>query len=427
MSRSEELFTRAVIRIPGGVNSPVRAFRAVGGNPVFIREGKGAVVTDEDGKEYIDCLCSWGPLILGHAHPRILEAIAKAAAKGTSFGMPTAAEVEMAETIAGIVPSVEMVRLVNSGTEATMSAVRLARAATGRRTIIKFEGCYHGHGDSFLVKAGSGAATLGVPSSPGVPPALAALTLNATYNDLKSVEQLFDENKNEIAAVIVEPVAGNMGVVLPEPGFLAGLKDLTSRNGALLIFDEVITGFRLGLGGAQGAFGVAPDLSTFGKIIGGGLPVGAYGGSKEIMRLLAPSGPVYQAGTLSGNPLAVAAGLETLKILKEENPYPELEARADRLYAGLKQIASVLRLPAQFNHTASMGTVFFTGDPVRDWPTASKSDTERYAVFFREMLRGGVYLAPAQYEAGFISTAHTDAHIGRILEAAEGAFKAAAG
>jgi glutamate-1-semialdehyde 2,1-aminomutase len=426
MHRSRDLHARALQRIPGGVNSPVRAFHAVGGDPLYIASGRGNRVTDVDGRSYIDGVGSWGPLILGHAHPRVIEAIARVAATGTTFGAPTELEVRLAETIARLMPAVAKVRLVSSGTEAAMSAIRLARAFTGRDKIVKFEGCYHGHADSFLVKAGSGAATFGQPSSPGVPAALAAETLNAPYNDLAAVQRLFEAWPQAIAGVIVEPVAGNMGVALPEPGFLAGLRQLTTAHGALLVFDEVITGFRLGLGGAQAHYGVVPDLTVLGKIIGGGLPVGAFGGRAEIMDRLAPLGPVYQAGTLSGNPLAVAAGLATLEVLEAEPPYAGLATRMDRLGAGLRQAAAAAGVDVCVNAVASMGTLFFQPGPVRSWDDAARSDTRRYARFHRHMLEAGVYLAPSQYEALFLSAAHTDDDVDRIVAAAAAAFAALA-
>jgi glutamate-1-semialdehyde 2,1-aminomutase len=418
MSRSDELHEQATKVIPGGVNSPVRAFRSVGGSPLTIAGGRGSRVTDADGREYIDCVCSWGPLVLGHAHPAVIDAVKEAAEQGTSFGAPTERELRLAEKIVALVPGIEKVRLVNSGTEATMSAVRLARAATGRDAIIKFEGCYHGHADSFLVKAGSGAATFGQPSSPGVPEALAAQTLNATFNDLASVERLLDAHPGEIACIIVEPVAGNMGVVPPAEGFLPGLRDLTTQHGALLIFDEVITGFRLGLGGAQAFYGVTPDLTTLGKIIGGGLPVGAFGGPAGLMDRMAPDGPVYQAGTLSGNPLATAAGLATLDVLETEAPYERMDALAAKLCAGLAGGAGAAGIDVTVNGVASMGCAFFAKGPVRNYQDAAASDTELFARFHRGMLQRGVYLAPSQFEAFFVSAAHTGEDVGCIVQAA---------
>jgi len=418
MSRSEQLYDEARKYIPGGVNSPVRAFRSVGGKPVFIQSGSGSRIRDVDGKEYVDCVMSWGPLILGHARPEVLEAVEKAARGGTSFGAPTEREIELARMIVETVPGIEKVRLVNSGTEATMSAVRLARGATGRDKIIKFEGCYHGHADGFLIKTGSGALTLGQPSSPGVPASLAADTLNATYNDLESVRALFEEYPDRIACVIVEPVAGNVGVLLPDDGFLAGLRELTRSNGALLIFDEVITGFRLAPGGAQQCFGVTPDLTTLGKIIGGGLPVGAYGGRADLMDMIAPDGPVYQAGTLSGNPLAVAAGIATLEILKRDNPYGRMFEMSRKLFMGLVDGAKRAGYELTVNYMGSMGCGFFTPGPVRLYSDAMKSDTALFGEFHRRMLDAGVYLAPSQFEACFVSAAHTDEDIDLILGAA---------
>ncbi len=440
--RSAAFFERACRVIPGGVNSPVRAFRAVGGGPLFLRRGQGAKVWDEDGREYLDLVSSWGPLILGHAHPAILEAIERAARDGTSFGAPTLAEVEFAETIVSAVPSIEMVRLVSSGTEATMSAVRLARGYTGRDLIIKFEGCYHGHGDAFLIQAGSGAATFGHPSSPGVTAGTARDTLNAPYNDLAAVEALCAEYRGQIAAIIVEPVAANMGCVLPEPdflevravsvagregmitggnisepGFLRGLREICDREGALLIFDEVITGFRLAYGGAQERFGVRADLTTLGKIVGGGLPVGAYGGPREIMKSLAPEGPVYQAGTLSGNPLAVAAGRAMLACLRDGAVYKKLESLGERLRAGMERNIRALGAPASWISIASLGCLYFHAGPVRSWAEAKRADTKRFGIYFCEMLRQGIYLAPSQFEAGFLSAAHTDEDVDEIIAA----------
>lgn len=412
-TNSEKAFTRAQKIIPGGVNSPVRAFGGVGGNPVFFASGKGAYVTDIDGNQYLDFVGSWGPLILGHAFPAIVDAVQKAAALGTSFGAPTEQESELAEMIVSMVPSVEQVRLVNSGTEATMSAVRLARGFTGRDLIIKFEGCYHGHGDSFLIAAGSGALTLGVPNSPGVTPGTAADTLLATYNDLGSVESILQKHSGKVAALIVEPVAGNMGVVPPGDGFLKGLRDLTQKHGVVLIFDEVITGFRLGRGGAQEKYGVMPDMTTMGKTIGGGLPVGAYGGRKDIMSHISPTGPVYQAGTLSGNPLATAAGLATLKAIQSDKDfYAKLEQKAQRLADGLLTGCEKAGVSAVCNQVGSMMTLFFTKEEaVADYATAKKCDTARHARYFHAALDGGVYLAPSQFEAAFVSAAHTDEDI----------------
>jgi glutamate-1-semialdehyde 2,1-aminomutase len=424
MSRSSDLFDEAKKYIPGGVNSPVRAFKAVGGQPLFIARGKGSTIVDVDAQEYIDCVMSWGPLILGHGHPAIIEAITSAANDGTSFGAATEREVEMAKLIAELVSGITKVRLVNSGTEATMAAVRLARGATGRNKILKFEGCYHGHGDGFLVKAGSGVLTYGISGSPGVPPAVAAETVVAPFNDLKSVERMFGHYEGQIACVIVEPIAGNMGVVLPNPGFLEGLRDICSEEGALLIFDEVISGFRLGLGGAQQYFNVIPDITTLGKIIGGGLPVGAYGGGADIMDQLAPDGPIYQAGTLSGNPLAVAAGLAALGELKKEGVYEGLNNRSKRLFDGLRDIAEGAKFPICVNSIGSMGTMFFGVKSVSTYEEAIASDTQRFAKFHQEMLSRGIYLPPSQFEAFFLSTAHGDKEIDAILSAAKEAIAA---
>jgi len=422
---SDRLFARARTLIPGGVNSPVRAFASVGRNPLFIAKARGSSLWDADGNRFIDYVGSWGPMILGHAHERVVEAVRKTAMDGTSFGAPTELEVRMAELLTRIVPSIEMVRMVSSGTEATMSAIRLARAFTGREKIIKFEGCYHGHGDAFLIKAGSGAMTLSVPDSPGVPAGVAAGTLTAGYNDLASVHGLLEAHRGSVAAVIVEPVVGNMGCVPPAPGFLEGLRTLCTREGILLIFDEVMTGFRLARGGAQELYGIRPDLTTLGKIIGGGLPVGAYGGRKEVMALVAPSGPVYQAGTLSGNPLAMAAGYETLQIIGEDRDfYQHLESKCARLAAGIQQVIDERTLPITQNRVGSMSTIFFTKSAVRDYASALTADREKYGLFFREMLERGVYLAPSQFEAGFVSIAHSEADIDRTVEAARGALRA---
>jgi glutamate-1-semialdehyde 2,1-aminomutase len=423
IEQSRRLYARAKEIIPGGVNSPVRAFGRVGGQPIFIKRARGATVWDADGTAYLDYVGSWGPMILGHAHPAIEEQVAIALTGGTSFGAPTAAEVELAELVVGMVPSIEVVRLVNSGTEATMSAVRLARAATGRSVMIKFRGGYHGHADSFLVEAGSGAATIGVPSSPGVTPGTAADTLNADYNDLSSVEALFGAQPDAVACVIVEPVAGNMGCVPPQPGFLEGLRALCDRSGTLLIFDEVMTGFRVAAGGAQERFGVIPDLTTLGKVLGGGLPVGAYGGREDLMRMVAPDGPVYQAGTLSGNPLATAAGLAALRYL-HANPdvYRHLESLSDRLADGIDQAISAGNgtgpFPLCWNRVGSMGSLFFARGPVTDWVTAAHADVDRFTRWFHAMLERGIYLAPSPFEAGFISAAHSEADIDRTVEAA---------
>jgi len=424
--RSDALFEQAKRRIPGGVNSPVRAFKSVGRNPVFIQRAAGSKIWDVDGNEYIDYVGSWGPMILGHAHPRVVEALKRAIKDGTSFGAPTELEINVAELICAMVPSIDMVRMVNSGTEATMSAIRLARAFTNREKIIKFEGCYHGHGDSFLIKAGSGAMTLNVPDSPGVTTGVAAGTLNATYNDLVSVRALVAQNPGQVAAIIVEPVVGNMGCVPPQPGFLEGLRALCTKEGILLIFDEVMTGFRLARGGAQELFDIRPDLTTLGKIIGGGLPVGAYGGKREIMEMVAPSGPMYQAGTLSGNPLAMSAGYETLRILQEEKDfYVELEQKASRLADGIRDAIKGLGLSLVQNRVGSMSTLFFTDKPVTNYKSAAASDTARFGLYFREMLRQGIYMTPSQFEAGFVSIAHTDADIDRTLEANEEALRLA--
>ncbi|MGI8567464.1 MAG: glutamate-1-semialdehyde 2,1-aminomutase [Pyrinomonadaceae bacterium] len=419
---SENLFARAVKLIPGGVNSPMRAFRGFGGTPRFIASARGATMTDVDGREYIDYVGSWGPMILGHADPEVIEALHEALARGTSYGAPTELEIEVAEEIINAVPSIEMVRMVNSGTEATMSALRLARGVTSRHKIVKFEGCYHGHGDSLLVKAGSGVATLGLPDSPGVPPAVAANTLTAPFNDAAALEQIFDEHGRDIAACIIEPVVGNMGCVAPEEGYLQLLRDITRRHGALLIFDEVMTGFRLARGGAQKVFGVTPDITTLGKIIGGGLPVGAYGASREIMEHVAPAGPVYQAGTLSGNPLAMTAGLVTLKRLRDSSTYERLERAGARLTAGMSDAAREAGVETVTNRVGSMWTTFFTNQAVTNWTTASQSDRELYGKFFHAMLAQGVYLAPSQFESGFIGIMHTDEMIDRTIEAARRAF-----
>jgi glutamate-1-semialdehyde 2,1-aminomutase len=418
VGRSEELYRESLRYMPGGVNSPVRAFRGLDVAPRFIVEGKGSRIRDEDGREYIDYIGAYGPLILGHGHPAVIEAVERALARGTSFGAPTALELQLAKKVCALMPSVESVRMVSSGTEATMSAIRLARAATGRDGILKFEGCYHGHGDSFLIRAGSGALTFGVPDSPGVPGALASLTAIARYNDLGSVARIFEAQKGHIAALIVEPVAGNMGVVRPAEGFLQGLRDLCDRAGALLVFDEVMTGFRVAPGGAQELYGVRPDLTTLGKVIGGGLLVGAYGGRRDLMELVSSSGPVYQAGTLSGNPLAMAAGLAQLDALEESNGWERLERSGSYLEKGLLGILSELSLPFAVNRVGSMLTLFFSEGPVSDFETATRSDTRRHAVFFREMLERGVHLPPSQYEALFISLAHETEDLDRTLEAA---------
>jgi glutamate-1-semialdehyde 2,1-aminomutase len=410
--KSEALFRRAVEHIPGGVNSPVRAFRSVGGQPVFIARGEGSHLIDADGNRYIDYVGSWGPLLLGHRHPEILAALERALTIGTSFGAPTEQEIELADAIIDAVPSIEMVRLVNSGTEATMSAIRVARGFTGRDLIVKFEGCYHGHVDSLLVKAGSGMATLGIADTQGVPKAFCDTTIALPYNSLEALEAAFAAHGANIAAVIVEPVVGNMGCVPPLPGYLEGMRAITARHGALLIFDEVMTGFRVAFGGAQQRYGIRPDLTTLGKVIGGGLPVGAYGGRKDIMSKVAPAGPVYQAGTLSGNPLAVAAGLAMLRHLKA---HPEIY---DRLEAMGARIAAAAHAGMTVNRVGSMFTFFFTDGPVTDWESAKKCDTARFGKFFRAMLEQGVYLAPSQFEAAFLSAAHTDDDVARTIAAA---------
>lgn len=420
--RSEELFKRAERVIPGGVNSPVRAFRAVGRTPLFIREAAGAQITDADGNSYIDYVGSWGPMILGHAHPAVIETIRAAASRGTSYGAPTELEIELATEIISAFPSIERVRLTSSGTEAAMSAIRLARGFTGRDRIVKFEGCYHGHSDSLLVKAGSGLATFGTPDSAGVPADFARNTIVVPYNDAQALSAIFEEQGSQIACVIIEPVAGNMGCVPPRSGYLESVREITLRHGALLIFDEVITGFRLAYGGAQELYGVTPDLTCLGKIIGGGLPVGAFGGRAEVMDRIAPLGPVYQAGTLSGNPLAVSAGLAILKLLKATNPYGQLDRLAERLEQGLRNAATEAGVPASVNRVGSMLTAFFTGDPVTDWPSAKSSDTQQYARFFRVMLEEGVCLAPSQFECAFVSISHTEELIDKTIEAARSAM-----
>lgn len=424
--RSEQLYQRACKLIPGGVNSPVRAFKSVGRSPIFIKKALGSRLWDEDGHSYIDYVGSWGPMILGHAYGPIVEAVQKAVLDGTSYGAATELEIEMAEQIVKMVPSVDMVRMVNSGTEATMSAIRLARAYTGREKIIKFAGCYHGHADSFLIKAGSGALTLGVPDSPGVAAPVAAGTLTAQFNSSESVQQLLESCEGQVAAVIVEPVVGNMGCIPPKPGFLKALRDLCTKHGAVLIFDEVMTGFRLAPGGAQQLYGIKPDLTTFGKIIGGGLPVGAYGGRKEIMSMVAPLGPMYQAGTLSGNPLAMAAGLVALRTLHEKPEiYKTLEHLSARLEEGLNKIIKQYQLPLTQNRVGSMFTLFFTDKQVEDYDSAVTSDKQRFAVYFNAMLERGIYLAPSQFEAAFMSAAHTENDIDGTLSAAEASLRLA--
>jgi glutamate-1-semialdehyde 2,1-aminomutase len=423
IQKSNELFQKAQKILPGGVDSPVRAFRAVGGQPLFIEKGKGPYLYDVDGNRYIDYVLSWGPLILGHANPEVVAAIKQAAEWGTSYGAPSPLELELAQLVQKFMPGIEMLRFVNSGTEATMTALRLARAYTKRNKIVKFEGCYHGHADLLLVQAGSGVATLGLPDSPGVPPATVQDTLVARYNDLELVRQLFQTYPEGIAAVIVEPVAGNMGVVPPQDRFLQGLRQITTEYGALLIFDEVMTGFRVHPGGAQTLYSVQPDLTTLGKVIGGGLPVGAYGGKAEIMSLIAPVGPVYQAGTLSGNPLAMSAGIATLKALERPGVWDTLEALSHKLTVGIGQAAKDAGIPVWQNRVGTMFATFFTENPVQDWPSAKDSDTGLFSRFFRGMLEKGVYLAPSQFEAGFISTMHDDSVIDATLEASRNVFK----
>lgn len=425
MSRSEQLFTRAARHIPGGVNSPVRAFRAVGGTPVFIERAEGAYLYDCDGNRYTDYVLSWGPMIMGHNHPEVREAVRRQAEKGLSYGAPTELEVELAAAICALVPNMDLVRMVNSGTEATMSAIRLARGYTGRDLIVKFEGCYHGHCDSLLIKAGSGALTLGVPSSPGVPAALAQYTLTLTYNDVEGLRAAFAEHGARIAGLIVEPVTGNMNCVLPCPEFLSALREVCTESGAVLILDEVMTGFRFGTHGAQGHFGVQADLTCLGKVVGGGLPVGAFGGKGEIMQQIAPLGPVYQAGTLSGNPIAMAAGLATLEIISRPGFYAPLFARTRALCAGLQAAADKAGVPFTTNHAGTMFGGFFTAaERVANYADVMACDTDRFARFFHHMLDRGVYLAPASYEAGFMSSAHTDADIEQTVDAAAAAFAA---
>ncbi len=423
IQKSIELFQAAQALLPGGVDSPVRAFRAVGGQPLFIRRGAGPYLFDVDGNRFVDYVLSWGPLIAGHAHPQVVQAIQAAALDGTSFGAPSPLEIELAQVITRRMPAIEMLRFVNSGTEATMSALRLARAYTRRDKIVKFEGCYHGHADLLLVQAGSGVATLGLPDSPGVPHDTVKDTLVAIYNDLDSVAALFRQYPGQIAAVIVEPVAGNMGVVPPVEGFLPGLRALTEQHGALLIFDEVMTGFRVHPGGAQALYGLRPDLITLGKVIGGGLPVGAYGGRREIMQMVAPAGPMYQAGTLAGNPLAMSAGLATLRLIEPPAVWEALEAVARRLEAGIAQAARRAGIPVCQTRVGTMFTTFFSETPPRNWTTVKQADTARFGRFFQAMLERGVYLAPSQFEAGFISTAHTSEAIDQTVEAAFQAFQ----
>lgn len=424
ITRSQQLFEQAQTLLPGGVNSPVRAFRGVGGTPRFIGRGEGSTLIDVDGNRYIDYVLSWGPLILGHAQPEIVAALQSAVANGTSYGAPNPYEVELAQLVTEMMPSIEMVRFVNSGTEATMSVLRLARAFTGREKIIKFNGNYHGHADYLLVAAGSGVATLGLPDSPGVPANTVSNTLSAEYNDLDAVAELFDRYPDEIAAIIVEPIVGNMGFVLPQIGFLEGLRELTSAHNSLLIFDEVMTGFRVDAGGAQAVYNIQPDLTALGKVIGGGLPVGAYGGRREIMQLIAPSGPVYQAGTLSGNPLAMVAGIETLKRLRDPLVWQHIDIIGDALLDGLHQAARSADIPLQLARVGGMFGFFFTNQPITNYVTAKKCDTERFGRFFHLMLDQGIYLPPSAFEACFLSTAHSLEDVAKTVDSAEQAFKA---
>ncbi|HMB56054.1 MAG TPA: glutamate-1-semialdehyde 2,1-aminomutase [Arenimonas sp.] len=422
-STSHDLFARAQALMPGGVNSPVRAFKSVGGEPFFAKRAEGAYLIDVDGNLYVDYIGSWGPMIAGHAHPQVLDAVARVMRDGLSFGVPNALEVTMAETITRLVPSCEMVRMVNSGTEATLSAIRLARGATGRNKIVKFEGCYHGHGDSFLVKAGSGMLTLGVPDSPGVPKALADLTLTLSYNDFEGATKLFEQFGSDIAGLIVEPIVGNANCILPRDGYLQHLRDLCTRHGTLLIFDEVMTGFRVALGGAQQRYGVKPDLSTFGKIIGGGMPVGAYGGRRDLMQQIAPSGPIYQAGTLSGNPVAMAAGLATLELIQAPGFHAALEKRTHELCDGFERAARDAGVAVTTTRSCAMFGLYFTDQYVDTYAAATHCDIAAFKRFFHAMLRRGVYLAPSAYEAGFLSSAHGDTEIAHTLEAAREAFR----
>ncbi|GJL78370.1 MAG: glutamate-1-semialdehyde 2,1-aminomutase [Nitrospinaceae bacterium] len=424
-TKSEELFSRAQSVMPGGVNSPVRAFKAVGGNPLFLKSGRGSRITDVDGNEFIDFVSSWGPLIFGHAHPEIVQAIKDQAERGTSFGASTKLEITLAEKVVQAVPSMDVVRMVNSGTEAVMSAIRLARGVTGRDKILKFEGCYHGHSDSLLVKAGSGLISLGIPECPGIVADLAKNTLTLSYNDASGVEKLFSDQGEEIACVIVEPIAGNMGVVPPQPGFLQTLRDVTERSGALLIFDEVISGFRVGLGGAQALYEVHPDLTCLGKIIGGGLPVGAYGGTKKIMDEISPTGSVYQAGTLSGNPLAMTAGNKMLDLLSTSGVYEDLERKSDKLCLGFQENARQLGVPARFTRVGSMFSMFFTQESIVDFHSVKTCDTEFFKRYFNAMLEEGIYIAPSQFEAGFMSAVHSDEDIEQTIQANHTALKKA--
>jgi glutamate-1-semialdehyde 2,1-aminomutase len=421
--RSAELFTQAKMRIPGGVNSPVRACRSVGCDPLFVQKAQGCIITDVDGNEFIDFVGSWGPMILGHAHPEVVEAIQKAACLGTSFGAPCPMEVELAALVCESVPSLEKIRFVNSGTEATMSAIRLARGYTGRKVVVKFDGCYHGHADSFLVKAGSGVITLGIPGSPGVPDDIVKNTLSIPYNNIEVLEQTLRDPELDIACVIVEPVAGNMGVVVPELSFLQRLRSLTSELGIVLIFDEVITGFRLALGGAQERFGIMPDLTCLGKIIGGGLPVGAYGGKRELMDMIAPDGPVYQAGTLAGNPLAMAAGLAMLNVVRRPGFYAQLESTSAWFGEEMARLATSAPVPIVLNRIGSLMTCFFAAEAVTDFTSAMQADTARYGRYYRQMLSGGVWLAPSQFEASFVSAAHGRKHLEKALDVTESSFK----
>lgn len=422
--KSQQAFAESQKVIPGGVNSPVRAFRSVGRTPLFIDRGKGAYIWDIDGNCYLDYVGSWGPLIVGHAHPDVVAAIKGVAERGTTYGAPTEVETALAEEVLKAFPSMDMIRMVNSGTEATMSALRLARGVTGRTKIVKFEGCYHGHSDQLLIKAGSGALTAGIPTSPGVPVEIASTTISAQFNDLEGLREIFQQQGDDIACVILEPVAGNMGVVLPEKGFLEGVRHLTEEYGALLIFDEVITGFRVSYGGAQAYFGIDPDLTCLGKVIGGGLPVGAYGGKRRFMKQIAPSGPIYQAGTLAGNPLAMKAGLTTLKLLQEPGTYEALASKTARLAEGLKQLAAEAGVPVWVNAIGGMFSIFFTAVPVKDYTSACTSDVKMFARYHQEMLERGIYLAPSQYESVLLSIAHTEADIDYTLKQAQQVFKA---